>query len=187
MDARIDELERLAALHRSGVLTDEEFAAQKARVLGAATGATPVMPARATGPGAAAAPELNTTWQRRFAFFSEHGSPLSPRGAEALRKLPFWTGITIRSNWWAFFFGPIYFFVLGLWKRGLSMLVIAVAATLIGEQLFGEGVGRLVGVAFAVFYSMSANYARYIKVTEGRDEWNPLADLFNNRAPAPVR
>jgi hypothetical protein len=29
----VDQLERLAALHAQGVLTDEEFAAQKARIL----------------------------------------------------------------------------------------------------------------------------------------------------------
>jgi len=34
-DAKIDQLERLAKLHASGALTDAEFAAQKARVLGA--------------------------------------------------------------------------------------------------------------------------------------------------------
>lgn len=33
-DARITRIERLAALHEKGVLTDEEFAAEKARVLG---------------------------------------------------------------------------------------------------------------------------------------------------------
>jgi Short C-terminal domain len=33
-DARLGRLERLAALHEKGVLTDEEFAAEKARVLG---------------------------------------------------------------------------------------------------------------------------------------------------------
>jgi hypothetical protein len=32
----VDELERLAGLHDSGVLTDEEFAAEKSRVLGPA-------------------------------------------------------------------------------------------------------------------------------------------------------
>jgi hypothetical protein len=34
--SRVDELERLAGLHDSGVLTDEEFAAEKSRVLGPA-------------------------------------------------------------------------------------------------------------------------------------------------------
>jgi hypothetical protein len=33
-DASLDQLERLAKLHESGALTDEEFAAQKARILG---------------------------------------------------------------------------------------------------------------------------------------------------------
>ena len=33
-DARLARLERLAELHEKGVLTDEEFAAEKARVLG---------------------------------------------------------------------------------------------------------------------------------------------------------
>lgn len=33
-DSRIDQLERLAALHRSGALTDAEFAAEKQRIVG---------------------------------------------------------------------------------------------------------------------------------------------------------
>jgi hypothetical protein len=33
-DARLQRLERLAALREKGVLTEEEFAAEKARVLG---------------------------------------------------------------------------------------------------------------------------------------------------------
>jgi len=37
-DARLQRLERLAALHERGVLTDEEFAAEKARVLGGGEG-----------------------------------------------------------------------------------------------------------------------------------------------------
>ncbi len=34
-DARLERLERLAALHEKGVLTDEELAAEKARLLNA--------------------------------------------------------------------------------------------------------------------------------------------------------
>ena len=33
-DPRVSEIERLAGLHASGALTDEEFAAEKARILG---------------------------------------------------------------------------------------------------------------------------------------------------------
>ncbi len=37
-DARLGQLERLAALHEKGVLTDEELATEKARVLGGTAG-----------------------------------------------------------------------------------------------------------------------------------------------------
>ena len=39
-DARLTRLERLGSLHEKGILTDEEFAAEKSRVLGDATAAT---------------------------------------------------------------------------------------------------------------------------------------------------
>ena len=103
MAASLDELERLAALHRSGVLTDDEFAAQKARVLGSATTPAAAVFTRTSETAAVAPPEPSKVWQRRFAFFDEHGSPLSATGYAALRKLPFWTAMSIRSNWWAFF------------------------------------------------------------------------------------
>lgn len=34
MDAKYDQLKKLGDLHESGILTDEEFAAQKAKILG---------------------------------------------------------------------------------------------------------------------------------------------------------
>ena len=48
------------------------------------------------------------------------------------------SGITGESLPMYVFFGPIYFFILGLWKRGTSMVVIAVAATLLGEKLYDK-------------------------------------------------
>ena len=126
MDARIDELERLAALHRSGVLTDDEFAAAKTKALHGQPAATS---GGAATPAASAPhdpPRLSATWQRRFAFFDEHGSPLTSHGAVALQKLPFWSGMSIRSNIWGFVFGPFYFLFLGLWRRGAALFVLAV-------------------------------------------------------------
>ncbi len=37
-DARLGRLERLASMHEKGILTDEEFAAEKQRVLGGTDG-----------------------------------------------------------------------------------------------------------------------------------------------------
>ena len=183
MDARIDELERLAALHRSGVLTDDEFAAAKAKSLNGPPSAA-VGP-RAAAPTGVAPAQLSKTWQRRFAFYDEHGSPMSGQGAMALRKLPFWTAMSIRSNIWGLIFGPLYWFVLGLWKRGLALGGLALVASYISAWLFGDRVGGLVSVGFQVFGSMTVNYARYIKVTQGRDEWNPFADVFTGALRKP--
>ena len=181
MGANLDDLERLVALHRSGVLTDGEFAAQKARVLGASSDpvfAAPMM----SGSAAAATPqELSKLWQRRFAFFAEYGSPLAVTGSTALRKLPFWTGASIRSNIWGFAFGPAYFMFLGMWKRGVVLAILVFTTSVLTQRSLGQSLSTAISVGFAVFSSMSVNYARYIKVTQGRDEWNPLADLFSGQ------
>ena len=183
MDARIDELERLAALHRSGVLTDDEFAAAKAKSLNGPPSAA--VGARAAAPTGVAPAQLSKTWQRRFAFYDQHGSPRSDEGAMALRKLPFWTAMSIRSNIWGFAFGPVYFLVLGMWRRGVALFVLAVVLSYVVAWLFGDGVGRMVAVLSSVFCSMTVNYARYIKVTQGRDEWNPFADVFTGALRKP--
>ena len=185
MDARIDELERLAALHRSGVLTDDEFAAQKARTLG--DPASRPVDAPFVVNASPGAQQLSSLWRKRFAFFADHGSAFSPGGAEALRKLPFWTGASIRSNVWGFIFGPLYFLFLGMWKRGMAIVAAVIAIGLIAERLFGSSADGPVAVLSSVFCSMTVNYARYIKVTEGRDEWNPIADIFTDRAAASSR
>ena len=64
----IEQLERLAQLHKAGVLTDEEFAGQKAKLL-AALDAPPVAPAEAVAVAPALAPvmapvmaEADTEW-----------------------------------------------------------------------------------------------------------------------------
>ena len=60
----IEQLERLAQLHKAGVLTDEEFAGQKAKLL-AALDAPPVAPAEAVAVAPAPVPvmaEADTEW-----------------------------------------------------------------------------------------------------------------------------
>ncbi len=60
---------------------------------------------------------LKPKWQERFAFFDQHGSPSSAAYKAALKAAPFGKRLLIGMNFIAFFFGPIYLFVLGLWKR----------------------------------------------------------------------
>ena len=185
MDATLERLERLAALHRGGALSDAEYEAQKARVLAEEHGAGERV---GRAPPAAFTPisgaELSRTWQRRFAFFREHGSPLIEEGAKALQQLPFWTASSIRFNIWGFLLGPVYFFALGLWRRGVSMFGVAAVISIVTQHLFGRDGLTLAGPAEAALFALSANYAYFIKCTQGRDEWNPLADLFDRSGGA---
>lgn len=64
-------------------------------------------------------------WQERFDFFETYGAPNDPRYKEAVKTLPdFKKKILINANVIAFFFGPIYLFVLGLWKKNLALIGI---------------------------------------------------------------
>ncbi|MFZ0155665.1 DUF2628 domain-containing protein, partial [Pseudomonas sp.] len=75
-------------------------------------------------------------WQKRFAFFDAHGAPSEPGYKVALKALPFKQRVTINTNIIAFFFGPIYLFVLGLWKKNLTLIAIIVAVNVALEILY---------------------------------------------------
>lgn len=179
VNSTIDQLERLAALHRAGGLSDAEYEQQKARVLG--SGAATRAPG--TSQPATDTPPLSEAWQRRFAFFERYGSPFQPAAAKALRALPLGPQLSISFNVWAYLFGPIYFAVIGVWRRGLTLFGIGCVLTLAVDNLFGDKASSAFGFGWAAMFAISANYYRFIKVTQGRDEWNPLADLFPKSAP----
>jgi hypothetical protein len=58
--------------------------------------------------------------QERFAFYDAYGQPSgSTEARAAFRALPFGTRFRMNTNIWAFLFGPIYYFVKGMWRKGL--------------------------------------------------------------------
>lgn len=61
--------------------------------------------------------QLSPKWQFRFAFFDRHGGPRDPAYKEALKTLPFGEKLKVGMNFYALFFGFIYFFILGLGAR----------------------------------------------------------------------
>lgn len=71
---------------------------------------------------------LAEIWQRRFAFYDQYAAAPTKEEANAIfRAGSFWTRIRLTSNFLAFFFGPIYFFVKGMWRKGLVLLGITVS------------------------------------------------------------
>ena len=120
--------------------------------------------------------ELPRSWQERFAFFSTYGLPSSsPEAREAYKQLSFGSRLRINSNIWAFLFAPVYFFVKGMWRKGLTLLA---AALVLGAVLVWLDVpdswGHATGIGFAGLQMTIANYAYYLHVVKGSRSWNPL-------------
>lgn len=120
-------------------------------------------------------------WQERFAFFAAHGHPNGPAYREAFKDLPTGKRLLINMNFIAVFFGPIYLFVLGLWKKNLALLGICLAVGLVlgvYEVITGTELPRAldtgINCALAVLWGMTTNYAYYLKEVKGQQGWNPF-------------
>ena len=72
--------------------------------------------------------QLKEKWRFRFQFFDANGAPgLFKKNMayySATRSLSFMNRVKISANFLALFFGPIYFFVLGMWRKNLSLIGI---------------------------------------------------------------
>lgn len=123
-------------------------------------------------------------WQARFAFFDQYGAPNTPEHKAAIKAEKPMRRVLLNMNIIAFFFGFIYFFVLGLWKKNLVLLGITIAIVfVIGtfEVITGfylpRGANMGINIACAMMWSMTANYAYYLKEVKGSDSWNPFEGM----------
>lgn len=123
----------------------------------------------------------SSKWQQRFDVF-ERLQSLDAAGKKAFMKSLGWrkAGST-NFNFIAFFFGFIYFFVLGMWRRNLSMIGIIVlinALVIAAETLFNieipDALARGMGCAFSAWYATTANIAYYLQEIKGYNGWNPF-------------
>ncbi|MBK5518195.1 MULTISPECIES: DUF2628 domain-containing protein [unclassified Pseudomonas] len=128
--------------------------------------------------------KYSAKWQERFAFFDAHGAPNAPGYKPALKQLPFKRKITVNANIIAFFFGPIYLFFLGLWKKNLTLIALIVALTFVLDLVYelidfryANNVNFAVGFAFNLLYALSTNYAYYLKEQKGEQGWNPFKGM----------
>jgi hypothetical protein len=126
---------------------------------------------------------LSPAWQKRFEFFDRYGLPSStPESKAAYRSLSFGTKMRVGSNFLAFVFGPIYFVVKGMWRKGLTLFGIALALSVV---LFvfdaPDSFTRVSGFAVASLAMSTANYAYYLHVTRGSESWNPFEGFGRKR------
>ena len=121
---------------------------------------------------------LSEKWRKRFAFFDAFGGPSSPQYKTELKKLPFRQKILINGNFIAFFFGPIYFFILGLWKKALVLLGAEILLSVVLAVCHApDALYRGLGMGFSVFYMLCANYSYYLKKMKAQDGWNPFEGM----------
>ncbi|MCD5360642.1 MULTISPECIES: DUF2628 domain-containing protein [Chromobacterium] len=118
-------------------------------------------------------------WQLRFAFFDQHGAPNSASYKVAFKALSSGDRLKVQMNFIAFFFWPIYYLVLGLWKSMLSLLGVALLINLVLVMLDApESISRGLGFGFSALAGMSANYLYYQQEIKGYKGWNPFRGLF---------
>ncbi|UFH50456.1 DUF2628 domain-containing protein [Pseudomonas sp. KNUC1026] len=127
---------------------------------------------------------LNEKWKERFAFFEAHGEPKSAEYQAALKALPRNKQRLIQMNIIAFFFGIIYLFVLGMWRKNLSFIGIFVAigvVEVIIEATFNITIAQAlqmgISVAMAMMYALSTNYSYYLTRVKGSKSWNPFEGM----------
>ncbi|MCV7068222.1 DUF2628 domain-containing protein [Mycolicibacterium farcinogenes] len=119
---------------------------------------------------------LSDSWRWKFGFFDTYGLPsASPEAKAAYRNLSFMAKLRLTSNILAFLFGPLYFFVKGMWRKGLTLLgLTAVVVTVLVVAGASDLVSRAVGMGLAALAMSTANYAYYLHVVRGSQSWNPF-------------
>jgi Protein of unknown function (DUF2628) len=119
--------------------------------------------------------ELPRSWQQRFVFYDRYGVPnSSPESREAFRKLSFGDKMRLNTNIWGLLFGPFYFFVKGMWRKGLVLLALAIvlAGAFIAVVDAPEIIVRAASLVVPVLAMTTANYAYYLHVAKGGESWN---------------
>ncbi len=127
---------------------------------------------------------LSEIWKERFDFYEQNGLPSQLSFRQALKTLKFGQRSRINFNFYAFFFGFVYFCVLGLWKRGLLLFFIGCAiniAVAIVEMMTNqdlESVYRGMNMGYAFYCAITANVAYYLHRVKGVDTCNPAAGII---------
>lgn len=79
-------------------------------------------------------------------------------------------------NGWAFFFGPLYYFALGMWRKALTWVFLTIALSLLAAVMvvalgLPAAISRAVGIGMQVLYASNANADYYRKQIRGETFW----------------
>ncbi|MGW5522016.1 DUF2628 domain-containing protein [Gordonia sp. NPDC003950] len=135
-----------------------------------------------TNVGYSRSPSVPSRWQTRFAFYDAHGNPADPAGRAVFRVLPFGRRMRLSFNVLAFLFGPIYFAVKGMWRKGLTLLAIGVAVGIVMELVNAPaGLNAPVAAAMGALAGSTANYSYYLHIRANSHSWNPFEGMSGTK------
>lgn len=118
---------------------------------------------------------LSEKWRRRFAAIEKAGGERTRwwRWPEA-KRLTGKEKRLITSNLWAFVFGPFYYLYLGLWRKAITLSLVALMIDVIlgmaGDAL-DFPVDHFLWIVSAVMFRQCANVDYYRKTVLKRREW----------------
>lgn len=131
------------------------------------------------GPASAAQADnlsgLSEKWRRRFAAIQKAGGERTRwwRWPEA-KQLTGKEKRLITSNLWAFVFGPFYYLYLGMWRKAITLSLIALAIDIIlgmaGDAL-NIPIDNFLWIVSAIMFKQCANVDYYRKTVLKRREW----------------
>ncbi|MBM7279978.1 DUF2628 domain-containing protein [Gordonia rubripertincta] len=123
------------------------------------------------------------SWHSRFAFFDAYGPPADPPAREAMRQLPFGQRARLTFNPLAFFFGPIYFAVNGMWRKGLTLFALTLALNFVLLTLnVPSSFDLAIACGVGALYATTANYAWYLHVRNDNRSWNPFEGMGRSKS-----
>ena len=118
---------------------------------------------------------LAEKWQRRFAAIDKAGGervrwwkwPEAKQLSAKEKRL-------ITSNLWAFVFGPFYYLYLGMWRKAMTLTLVALVIDLI-LGMAGDAINvpldHFLWIVSAVMFKQCANVDYYRKMVLKRREW----------------
>ena len=114
---------------------------------------------------------VSDAWKARFRLIEKAGGVKVPQ----FKTLAFGERMKISFSILAFLFGPIYYIVKGMWKKGLALFAVCLVALFtVVFALELAGLGRLAnaaGYAVAAVFAVRANIDYYKKMVLGENGW----------------
>ncbi|WP_157977955.1 DUF2628 domain-containing protein [Paraburkholderia kururiensis] len=119
--------------------------------------------------------ELPEKWRQRFAAIEKAGGegvrwwrwPNAKELTHREKRL-------ITSNLWAFVFGPFYYVYLGMWRKAITLSLLALvidAILVVAGDVLNMPVDNFLWIVSAVMFRQCANVDYYRKAVLKRRQW----------------